>query len=177
MSCKSSRSHLGPLTDGSSLVFVFLPFPLLAPSAPVINPQAPNSATGSSVRVCWSLYSDDTVESYQLSYRPVQDGSPGKEQTGAVCQEQKQAPAWALGRWRWGESAHLAPSRMSCRQVSMAGRTGKTSWGLAGENHRAQIHGVYPQPSDWGCPGDDGSLAAPCAGRMGTPLLEEAQWD
>ncbi|XP_012304681.2 fibronectin type III and SPRY domain-containing protein 2 isoform X1 [Aotus nancymaae] len=51
-----------------------------APSAPVINPQAPNSATGSSVRVCWSLYSDDTVESYQLSYRPVQDSSPGKDQ-------------------------------------------------------------------------------------------------
>ncbi|XP_008565812.1 PREDICTED: fibronectin type III and SPRY domain-containing protein 2 isoform X1 [Galeopterus variegatus] len=53
---------------------------MLAPSAPVINPQAPNSATGSSVRVCWSLYSDDTVESYQLSYRPVQDSSPGKDQ-------------------------------------------------------------------------------------------------
>uniref|UniRef100_A0A2K6FCZ8 Fibronectin type III and SPRY domain containing 2 n=1 Tax=Propithecus coquereli TaxID=379532 RepID=A0A2K6FCZ8_PROCO len=51
-----------------------------APSAPVINPQAPNSATGSSVRVCWSLYSDDTVESYQLSYRPVRDSSPGKDQ-------------------------------------------------------------------------------------------------
>ncbi|XP_066211844.1 fibronectin type III and SPRY domain-containing protein 2 isoform X1 [Saccopteryx leptura] len=51
-----------------------------APSAPVINPQAPNSATGSSVRVCWSLYSDDTVESYQLSCRPVQDGTPGKNQ-------------------------------------------------------------------------------------------------
>ncbi|XP_053452178.1 fibronectin type III and SPRY domain-containing protein 2 isoform X2 [Nycticebus coucang] len=51
-----------------------------APSAPVINPQAPNSATGSSVRVCWSLYSDDTVESYQLSYRPVQNSSPGKDQ-------------------------------------------------------------------------------------------------
>ncbi|XP_008273518.2 fibronectin type III and SPRY domain-containing protein 2 [Oryctolagus cuniculus] len=51
-----------------------------APSAPVINPQAPNSATGSSVRVCWSLYSDDTMESYQLSYRPVGDGSPGKDQ-------------------------------------------------------------------------------------------------
>ncbi|XP_067554195.1 fibronectin type III and SPRY domain-containing protein 2 isoform X1 [Pseudorca crassidens] len=50
-----------------------------APSAPVINPQAPNSATGSSVRVCWSLYSDDTVESYQLSYWPVQDSSPGKD--------------------------------------------------------------------------------------------------
>ncbi|XP_054445125.1 fibronectin type III and SPRY domain-containing protein 2 [Pteronotus mesoamericanus] len=51
-----------------------------APSAPVINPQAPNSATGSSVRVCWSLYSDDTVESYQLSCRPVRDGPPGKGQ-------------------------------------------------------------------------------------------------
>lgn len=50
-----------------------------APSAPVINPQAPNSATGSSVRVCWSLFSDDTVESYQLSYRPVRDGSPGTD--------------------------------------------------------------------------------------------------
>lgn len=50
------------------------------PSAPVINPQAPNSATGSSVRVCWSLYSDDTVESYQLSYRLVRDSSPGKDQ-------------------------------------------------------------------------------------------------
>uniref|UniRef100_G3T161 Fibronectin type III and SPRY domain containing 2 n=1 Tax=Loxodonta africana TaxID=9785 RepID=G3T161_LOXAF len=51
-----------------------------APSAPVINPQAPNSATGSSVRVCWSLYSDDTVESYQLSCRPVRDGSPQEDQ-------------------------------------------------------------------------------------------------
>eukprot|EP00071_Canis_lupus_P039129 XP_022272686.1 fibronectin type III and SPRY domain-containing protein 2 isoform X2 [Canis lupus familiaris] len=50
-----------------------------APSAPVINPQTPNSATGSSVRVCWSLYSDDTVESYQLSYRPMQDSLPGKD--------------------------------------------------------------------------------------------------
>ncbi|XP_022366766.1 fibronectin type III and SPRY domain-containing protein 2 [Enhydra lutris kenyoni] len=53
---------------------------LPAPSAPVINSQAPNSATGSSVRVCWSLYSDDTVESYQLSYRPVRDSAPGKDQ-------------------------------------------------------------------------------------------------
>uniref|UniRef100_A0A8C2VIS5 Fibronectin type III and SPRY domain containing 2 n=1 Tax=Chinchilla lanigera TaxID=34839 RepID=A0A8C2VIS5_CHILA len=51
-----------------------------APSAPVINPQAPNSATGSSVRVCWSLYADDTVENYQLFYRPVWDNLPGKEQ-------------------------------------------------------------------------------------------------
>ncbi|XP_012385941.1 fibronectin type III and SPRY domain-containing protein 2 [Dasypus novemcinctus] len=50
-----------------------------APSAPVINPQAPNSATGSSVRVCWSLYSDDTVESYRLSYRPVRDGAPRED--------------------------------------------------------------------------------------------------
>ncbi|KAM4747582.1 fibronectin type III and SPRY domain-containing protein 2 [Rhinophrynus dorsalis] len=51
-----------------------------APSAPVINPQAPNSATATSLRVCWSLFSDDTVESYQLYYKPVCDGAPGEDQ-------------------------------------------------------------------------------------------------
>ncbi|XP_053320390.1 fibronectin type III and SPRY domain-containing protein 2 [Spea bombifrons] len=51
-----------------------------APSAPVINPQAPNSATATSLRVCWSLFSDDTVESYQLYYKPVSDGTPGEDQ-------------------------------------------------------------------------------------------------
>ncbi|KAM5291544.1 fibronectin type III and SPRY domain-containing protein 2 isoform 2-T2 [Glossophaga mutica] len=51
-----------------------------APSAPVMSPQAPNSASGSSVRVCWSLRSDDTVESYQLSCRPARDGTPGEDQ-------------------------------------------------------------------------------------------------
>uniref|UniRef100_A0A8C5J593 Fibronectin type III and SPRY domain containing 2 n=1 Tax=Junco hyemalis TaxID=40217 RepID=A0A8C5J593_JUNHY len=42
-----------------------------APCAPVINPQAPNAATGTSLRVCWGLFSDDTVECYQLCYQPV----------------------------------------------------------------------------------------------------------
>ncbi|XP_019909576.2 fibronectin type III and SPRY domain-containing protein 2 isoform X2 [Esox lucius] len=42
-----------------------------APSAPVINPQVANSATQTSLRVCWSLFSDDTVEFYELYYRPV----------------------------------------------------------------------------------------------------------
>uniref|UniRef100_A0A8C7XF48 Fibronectin type III and SPRY domain containing 2 n=1 Tax=Oryzias sinensis TaxID=183150 RepID=A0A8C7XF48_9TELE len=42
-----------------------------APSAPVINPQMSNSATQTSLRVCWSLFSDDTVEYYDLYYRPV----------------------------------------------------------------------------------------------------------
>ncbi|XP_074151404.1 fibronectin type III and SPRY domain-containing protein 2 [Sminthopsis crassicaudata] len=51
-----------------------------APCAPVINTQTPNSATGTSVKVCWSLFSDDTVESYQLSYKPVSDGAPSEEQ-------------------------------------------------------------------------------------------------
>ncbi|CAN9507174.1 unnamed protein product [Ophioblennius macclurei] len=46
-----------------------------APSAPVINPQMPNSATKTSLRVCWSLFSDDTVESYELHYRPVLEDS------------------------------------------------------------------------------------------------------
>uniref|UniRef100_A0A8C8VQI1 Fibronectin type III and SPRY domain containing 2 n=1 Tax=Pelusios castaneus TaxID=367368 RepID=A0A8C8VQI1_9SAUR len=51
-----------------------------APSAPVINPQAPNSATGTSVRVCWGLFSDDTVEFYQLYYKQVSDDTPSEEQ-------------------------------------------------------------------------------------------------
>ncbi|KAM8895055.1 fibronectin type III and SPRY domain-containing protein 2 isoform 2-T3 [Spinachia spinachia] len=53
-----------------------------APSAPVINPQAPNSATQTSLRVCWSLFSDDTVEYYELYYRPVLEDTPA-DRTGA----------------------------------------------------------------------------------------------
>ncbi|KAM9861284.1 fibronectin type III and SPRY domain-containing protein 2 [Aulostomus maculatus] len=47
-----------------------------APSAPVINPQIPNSATQTSLHVCWSLFSDDTVEFYELYYRPVLEDTP-----------------------------------------------------------------------------------------------------
>ncbi|KAM6943052.1 fibronectin type III and SPRY domain-containing protein 2 [Xenentodon cancila] len=47
-----------------------------APSAPVINPQMPNSASQTSLRVCWSLFSDDTVEFYELYYRPVLEDLP-----------------------------------------------------------------------------------------------------
>ncbi|KAI4830577.1 hypothetical protein KUCAC02_002198 [Chaenocephalus aceratus] len=47
-----------------------------APSAPVINPQMPNSASQTSLRVCWSLFSDDTVEYYELYYRPVLEDTP-----------------------------------------------------------------------------------------------------
>ncbi|XP_074476028.1 fibronectin type III and SPRY domain-containing protein 2 [Sebastes fasciatus] len=47
-----------------------------APSAPVINPQMPNSGTQTSLRVCWSLFSDDTVEYYELYYRPVLEDTP-----------------------------------------------------------------------------------------------------
>ncbi|KAG8001275.1 Fibronectin type III and SPRY domain-containing protein 2 [Nibea albiflora] len=43
---------------------------------PVINPQMPNSATQTSLRVCWSLFSDDTVEYYELYYRPVLEDTP-----------------------------------------------------------------------------------------------------
>lgn len=99
MPCGSVVLEKGPpphhiSTEASSLVFVFLPFHLVAPSAPVINPQAPNSATGSSVRVCWSLYSDDTVESYHLSYRPVGDSSPGEGQAGEALQGHTHALGW-----------------------------------------------------------------------------------
>lgn len=47
-----------------------------APSAPVINPQSPNSASQTSLHVCWSLFSDDTVEYYELYYRPVLEDCP-----------------------------------------------------------------------------------------------------
>ncbi|XP_057691619.1 fibronectin type III and SPRY domain-containing protein 2 [Corythoichthys intestinalis] len=47
-----------------------------APSAPVINPQMANSASQTSLRVCWSLFSDDTVEFYELYYRPVLQDAP-----------------------------------------------------------------------------------------------------
>lgn len=36
-----------------------------------MNPQIPNSATCTSLRVCWSLFSDDTVEYYELYSRPI----------------------------------------------------------------------------------------------------------
>uniref|UniRef100_A0A6I8N777 Fibronectin type III and SPRY domain containing 2 n=1 Tax=Ornithorhynchus anatinus TaxID=9258 RepID=A0A6I8N777_ORNAN len=54
---------------------------VIAPSAPVINPQTPNSATGSTVKVCWSLFSDDTVEGYELRYKPVTDGTGSEGKT------------------------------------------------------------------------------------------------
>ncbi|XP_062440033.1 fibronectin type III and SPRY domain-containing protein 2 [Rhea pennata] len=51
-----------------------------APCAPVINPQAPNAATGTSLRVCWGLFSDDTVQCYQLCYKPVSNERCSEEQ-------------------------------------------------------------------------------------------------
>ncbi|XP_009555172.2 fibronectin type III and SPRY domain-containing protein 2 [Cuculus canorus] len=51
-----------------------------APCAPVINPQAPNAATGTSLKVCWGLFSDDTIESYQLCYKPVSNERRSDEQ-------------------------------------------------------------------------------------------------
>ncbi|KAJ7994584.1 hypothetical protein DPEC_G00250990 [Dallia pectoralis] len=58
-----------------------------APSAPVINPQVVNSATRTSLRVCWSLFSDDTVEFYELYYRPVLEDAPAADSAEApdVC--------------------------------------------------------------------------------------------
>ncbi|XP_067276007.1 fibronectin type III and SPRY domain-containing protein 2 [Pseudorasbora parva] len=49
---------------------------LPAPSAPVMNPQICNSATETSLHVCWSLFSDDTVEFYELHWRLISDDCP-----------------------------------------------------------------------------------------------------
>ncbi|KAM9409826.1 fibronectin type III and SPRY domain-containing protein 2 isoform 1-T3 [Pholidichthys leucotaenia] len=55
-----------------------------APSAPVVNSQMPNSASQTSLRVCWSLFSDDTVEYYELYYRPVLEDAPANTSTPHV---------------------------------------------------------------------------------------------
>ncbi|XP_014799910.1 PREDICTED: fibronectin type III and SPRY domain-containing protein 2 [Calidris pugnax] len=57
-----------------------------APCAPVINPQAPNAATGTSLRVCWGLFSDDTVQCYQLCYKPVSNERRSDEQAEHMLQ-------------------------------------------------------------------------------------------
>uniref|UniRef100_A0A8C4TGV6 Fibronectin type III and SPRY domain containing 2 n=1 Tax=Erpetoichthys calabaricus TaxID=27687 RepID=A0A8C4TGV6_ERPCA len=55
-----------------------------APSAPVINPQSSNSGTSTSVRVCWSLFSDDTVEYYELYYKPVLENVTADENEAQI---------------------------------------------------------------------------------------------
>ncbi|XP_048337853.1 fibronectin type III and SPRY domain-containing protein 2 [Sphaerodactylus townsendi] len=59
-------SDAGELMDSVDAVPAISP-----PCAPVMNSQDPNSATGTSMRVCWSFFSEDIVESYQLFYRRV----------------------------------------------------------------------------------------------------------
>uniref|UniRef100_A0A3Q3XKP9 Uncharacterized protein n=1 Tax=Mola mola TaxID=94237 RepID=A0A3Q3XKP9_MOLML len=68
------NTPLGDLSDVKTMMESINIVP--APSAPVINPQIPNSATQTSLRVCWSLFSDDTVEYYELYYRPVLEDTP-----------------------------------------------------------------------------------------------------
>lgn len=59
----------------------------------MINPQAPNAATGTSLRVCWGLFSDDTVECYQLCYKPVSNERRSDEQAGKEVWTQGDIPA------------------------------------------------------------------------------------
>ncbi|XP_037103760.1 fibronectin type III and SPRY domain-containing protein 2 [Syngnathus acus] len=68
------ETPLADLSDVKSMMDSINIIP--APSAPVINPQMANSATQTSLRVCWSLFSDDTVEFYELYYRPVLQAVP-----------------------------------------------------------------------------------------------------
>lgn len=63
-----------PMTDLSQVRQMMDSINVLpAPSAPVMNPQIANSATETSLHVCWSLFSDDTVEFYELYWRLISD--------------------------------------------------------------------------------------------------------
>ncbi|XP_041030973.1 fibronectin type III and SPRY domain-containing protein 2 [Carcharodon carcharias] len=53
------------------------------PSAPLMCPQTPGTATANSVRVRWSLSADDTVEHYQLYYRQLPADSTQQDQAPA----------------------------------------------------------------------------------------------
>uniref|UniRef100_A0A3B5MME5 Fibronectin type III and SPRY domain containing 2 n=1 Tax=Xiphophorus couchianus TaxID=32473 RepID=A0A3B5MME5_9TELE len=77
-----------------------------APSAPVINPQLPNSATQTSLHVCWSLFSDDTVEYYELYYRPVLEDTPADVPSPPVIKQREcsSCPEAALIRWESGNT-------------------------------------------------------------------------
>ncbi|XP_053128944.1 fibronectin type III and SPRY domain-containing protein 2 [Hemicordylus capensis] len=68
-------SDVQELMDSFSIVPASLP-----PCAPVMNSQDPNSATGTSVKVCWSFFSEETVESYQLYYKRVSNDTSKEEQ-------------------------------------------------------------------------------------------------
>ncbi|XP_046897949.1 fibronectin type III and SPRY domain-containing protein 2 [Hypomesus transpacificus] len=75
----TSLSFDTPLADMSDVKTMMDSINIVpAPSAPVINPQSPNSATQTSLRVCWSLFSDDTVEYYELYYRTVLEDTPSE---------------------------------------------------------------------------------------------------
>uniref|UniRef100_A0A3B4X923 Fibronectin type III and SPRY domain containing 2 n=1 Tax=Seriola lalandi dorsalis TaxID=1841481 RepID=A0A3B4X923_SERLL len=80
----------------------------VSPSAPVINPQMPNSATQTSLRVCWSLFSDDTVEYYELYYRPVLEDMPADSTLPSppVIKQREctSCPEAALIRWESGNT-------------------------------------------------------------------------
>ncbi|KAM4744053.1 fibronectin type III and SPRY domain-containing protein 2 isoform 2-T2 [Anableps anableps] len=77
LTLSTSLEFSSPLADLSDVKTMMDSINIVpAPSAPVINPQLPNSATQTSLHVCWSLFSDDTVEYYELYYRPVLEDMP-----------------------------------------------------------------------------------------------------
>uniref|UniRef100_A0A8D2LUE4 Fibronectin type III and SPRY domain containing 2 n=1 Tax=Varanus komodoensis TaxID=61221 RepID=A0A8D2LUE4_VARKO len=82
----------------------------LPPCAPVMNSQDPSSATGTSVRVCWSFFSEDLVESYQLYYkRPPRSSAPGRLPSSPLPpvikrKELQSCEHAALVRWECGNT-------------------------------------------------------------------------
>uniref|UniRef100_A0A3B4A5G3 Uncharacterized protein n=1 Tax=Periophthalmus magnuspinnatus TaxID=409849 RepID=A0A3B4A5G3_9GOBI len=94
-----------------------------APSAPVINPQSPNSASQTSLRVCWSLFSDDTVEFYELYYRPVLEDCPASDPSAPPGNTRGylSCPEAALIRWESGNTNPVDSYTVEIRELSSDG--------------------------------------------------------
>uniref|UniRef100_A0A3Q3X0L4 Uncharacterized protein n=1 Tax=Mola mola TaxID=94237 RepID=A0A3Q3X0L4_MOLML len=120
------NTPLGDLSDVKTMMESINIVP--APSAPVINPQIPNSATQTSLRVCWSLFSDDTVEYYELYYRPVLEDTPADSTLPSppVIKQREctSCPEAALIRW---ESGNTNPVDSYTVELSELGTDGTQS--------------------------------------------------
>uniref|UniRef100_A0A3Q2ZTE7 Fibronectin type III and SPRY domain containing 2 n=1 Tax=Kryptolebias marmoratus TaxID=37003 RepID=A0A3Q2ZTE7_KRYMA len=117
------RTPLADLSDVKTMMDSINVVP--APSAPVINPQTPNSASQTSLRVCWSLFSDDTVEFYELYYRPVLEEPPADSSIPSPPvvrqRDSSSCPEAALIRWESGNANPVDSYTVELREAGSDG--------------------------------------------------------